>query len=151
MRPDGGTVMSVEVGQVIKGKVTGIQSFGAFVALDEKNTQGLVHISEVSNTYVKDINEFLKVGQEVEVKVIKIDEEKKKISLSIRALMPNPEGNKPSKADREAKGDREQQPRRRQNAKGGRRQAAAPVNYKSDPELDNGYNQMAEALKGLDL
>lgn len=143
--------MSVEVGQVIKGKVTGIQTFGAFVALDEKNTQGLVHISEVSNTYVKDINEFLKVGQEVEVKVIKIDDEKKKISLSIRALMPNPEGNKPTKQDREAKGDREGQPRRRPNAKGGRRQASAPVNYKSDPELDNGYNQMAEAFKKLDL
>jgi general stress protein 13 len=82
--------MSVEVGQVLKGKVTGIQSFGAFVALEgEAGTQGLVHISEVSNTYVKDINEFLTVGQEVEVKVIKLDEASKKISLSIRALLPS--------------------------------------------------------------
>ena len=79
--------MSVEVNSVLKGKVTGIQSFGAFVALEGEDTQGLIHISEVSNTYVKDINDFLTVGQEVEVKVIKVDTEKNKISLSIRALL----------------------------------------------------------------
>ena len=93
--------MSVEVNSVLKGKVTGIQSFGAFVALEGEDTQGLIHISEVSNTYVKDINDFLTVGQEVEVKVIKVDTEKNKISLSIRALMPDPEG----RGKRESKGE----------------------------------------------
>ena len=79
--------MSVETGAVLKGKVTGIQAFGAFVALEGENTQGLIHISEVSNTYVKDINDFLQVGQEVEVKVINVDPANNKISLSIRALL----------------------------------------------------------------
>ena len=55
--------MSVEVGAVLNGKVTGIQSFGAFVALEGQETQGLIHISEVSNTYVKDINDFLTVAR----------------------------------------------------------------------------------------
>lgn len=130
--------MSVELNAVLKGKVTGIQSFGAFVALEGENTQGLIHISEVSNTYVKDINEFLTVGQEVEVKVIKIDEEKNKISLSIRALMPDPEGNKGKK---EARTERP----RRNNAKK-QRQPQAPVSYKSDPN-EEGFNVLGEELK----
>jgi len=78
-----------EVGEVLSGKVTGVQAYGAFVALDEE-TQGLVHISEITYGYVKDVSEFLSVGQEVEVKVLEIDEEAGKISLSIRALQERP-------------------------------------------------------------
>ncbi|MED3724818.1 general stress protein 13 [Priestia filamentosa] len=78
------------VGSVIDGKVTGIQPYGAFVALDEE-TQGLVHISEVTHGFVKDINEHLKVGQEVPVKVISVDEKSGKLGLSIRATQPEPE------------------------------------------------------------
>lgn len=77
-----------EVGTVVKGKVTGIKPFGAFVALDEE-TQGLVHISEIAHSYVKDIHDYLSVGDEVNVKVIKVDD--RKISLSIRATEPAPE------------------------------------------------------------
>lgn len=72
-------------GTVVKGKVTGIQGYGAFVALDE-STQGLVHISEITNGYVKDIRDFLKVGDEVQVKVLSVDEESGKISLSLKAI-----------------------------------------------------------------
>ncbi|MEH7384830.1 S1 domain-containing post-transcriptional regulator GSP13 [Bacillus sp. JJ1521] len=79
-----------EVGSVVKGKVTGVQPYGAFVALDE-NTQGLVHISEVTHGFVKDINEHVKVGDEVEVKVLSIDEAAGKIGLSIRATQEAPE------------------------------------------------------------
>lgn len=71
-------------GVVVKGKVTGIQDYGAFIALD-KETQGLVHISEITNGYVKDVRDFLKVGDEVEVKVMTIDEESGKMSLSLKA------------------------------------------------------------------
>lgn len=74
--------MAVEVGSIVQGKVSGIMAFGAFVALPD-NKVGLVHISEVSNTYVSDINEFVKVGDNVKVKVIGIDENQK-ISLSIK-------------------------------------------------------------------
>ena len=132
--------MSIEVGAVLKGKVTGIQSFGAFVALEGENTQGLVHISEVSNTYVKDINDFLQVGQEVEVKVIKVDEANNKTSLSIRALMPNPEGNKGSKKD-----GKDGSSRRRSS---GKKRGSSPVSYKSDPD-DNGYALLADKLKDI--
>ncbi len=80
----------IEVGSVLTGKVTGIQPYGAFVALDE-NTQGLVHISEITHGYVKDINEHLSVGDEVKVKVLSVDEAAGKIGLSIRATEEAPE------------------------------------------------------------
>jgi general stress protein 13 len=78
-----------ESGEELTGKVTGIQPYGAFVALDDE-TQGLVHISEITYGFVKEINEFLSVGQEVKVKVLEVDEEAGKISLSIRALQERP-------------------------------------------------------------
>ncbi len=74
--------MSVEIGSIIEGKVSGIMAFGAFVTLPD-NKVGLVHISEVASSYVTDINEHLKVGDVVKAKVIKIDDNGK-ISLSIK-------------------------------------------------------------------
>lgn len=76
-------------GQVVEGKVTGIQPYGAFVALDE-NTQGLVHISEITHGFVKDIHDHVSVGDEVKVKILDVDEENKKVSLSIRATEEAP-------------------------------------------------------------
>jgi general stress protein 13 len=76
-------------GQVLEGKVTGIQPYGAFVALDDQ-VQGLVHISEVTHGFVKDINEHLSEGDEVQVKILNIDEAKNKYSLSIRATQDAP-------------------------------------------------------------
>lgn len=78
-----------EAGEKLTGKVTGIQPYGAFVSLDE-NTQGLVHISEITYGFVKDVNEFLSIGEKVEVKVLEVNEEAEKISLSIRALQEKP-------------------------------------------------------------
>ncbi|NLY55492.1 MAG: S1 RNA-binding domain-containing protein [Firmicutes bacterium] len=75
--------MPVEVGAVLEGRVTGITKFGAFVDLAEGQT-GLVHISEIADTYVKDINDFLQEGQEVTVKVINMKDGK--IGLSIRQV-----------------------------------------------------------------
>ncbi|MFC4558619.1 S1 domain-containing post-transcriptional regulator GSP13 [Virgibacillus kekensis] len=86
-----------ETGQVLEGKVTGIQPYGAFVALDDE-VQGLVHISEITHGYVKDINEHLSVGDEVKVKVLNVDEAKNKVSLSIRATEEAPKARtKPQK------------------------------------------------------
>ena len=79
-------VMELEVGSVLPGKVTGITKFGAFVALGEGKS-GLVHISEIANTYVSDIRDHLSDGQEVTVKVIGIDENGR-INLSIKAVLP---------------------------------------------------------------
>lgn len=78
---------------VLNGKITGITKFGVFVEL-EKGLSGLVHISEVSNTYVQDINDIYKVGDEVKVKVLDCSDIKK-ISLSIKQTMENP--TKPSR------------------------------------------------------
>jgi len=74
--------MSIEVGNKLLGKVTGITDFGAFVKLPEGST-GLVHISEIADTYVKDIHDYLKVGDEVEVKVLNVGKDGK-IGLSIK-------------------------------------------------------------------
>ncbi|KYD10044.1 S1 domain-containing RNA-binding protein [Caldibacillus debilis] len=74
--------MSIEVGSKLQGKVTGITKFGAFIELPEGVT-GLVHISEVADTYVKDIHDYLKIGDQVEVKVLHV-EKNGKIALSIR-------------------------------------------------------------------
>ncbi|ANB61505.1 S1 RNA binding domain protein [Anoxybacillus voinovskiensis] len=74
--------MSIEVGSKLQGKVTGITKFGAFVELPEGVT-GLVHISEVADNYVKDINDHLKIGDVVEVRVINVEKDGK-IGLSIK-------------------------------------------------------------------
>ena len=81
--------MSIEVGSKVQGKVTGITNFGAFVELPDGST-GLVHISEVADNYVKDINEHLKVGDMVEVKVMNVEADGK-IGLSIRKAKPQAE------------------------------------------------------------
>lgn len=95
-----------ETGSVYSGKVTGLQAYGAFVALDEE-TQGLVHISEVTHGFVKDINEHLAIGDEVQVKVLSVDENSGKISLSIRATQEAPEKKetKPKKQNQPAQKD----------------------------------------------
>ncbi|MGI8386843.1 S1 domain-containing RNA-binding protein [Robertmurraya sp. P23] len=81
--------MSFEVGSKVQGKVTGITNFGAFVELPGDST-GLVHISEVADSYVKDVNDHLKVGDLIEVKVI--SEKDAKIALSIKKAIDRPEG-----------------------------------------------------------
>ena len=76
--------MSVEIGKIVGGKVSGITNFGAFVDLGDGKT-GLVHISEVSNEFVKDIKSVLKEGQEIKVKVVSV-EKNGKIGLSIKQI-----------------------------------------------------------------
>ena len=77
----------VSVGSILDGKVVSIMPFGAFVSIGD-NQSGLVHISEVSADYIKDINDRLKVGDSVRVKVIKIDESGR-INLSIKKAAEN--------------------------------------------------------------
>ena len=81
--------MGYKIGDIIEGRVTGIQPYGAFISLDDQ-TQGLVHISEVQSGYTKNIHSFLEVGQLVRVQIIDIDEYTKKISLSLRTLLEHP-------------------------------------------------------------
>lgn len=89
--------MAIEVGNKVTGKVTGITKFGAFVDLGE-GKNGLVHISEIAEGYVKDINDVLSVGDEVTVLVTNVADDGK-IALSIRRL--NADGSsKPAPAKR---------------------------------------------------
>lgn len=74
--------MALEVGSIVEGKITGITKFGAFVALPEGKS-GLVHISEIANTFVSDVHEHVQMGQTVKVRVLNITEDGK-INLSIK-------------------------------------------------------------------
>ena len=80
--------MELTVGAVLEGKVKTITNFGAFISLPENKT-GMVHISEVANTYVSDIRQHLTEGQDVKVMVIGL--ENGKINLSIRRTQPAPQ------------------------------------------------------------
>ena len=80
--------MEFGVGSILDGKVTGITKFGAFVALPEGRS-GLVHISEIAYTYVNEVSDYLKEGQEVKVKVIGIDQANR-INLSIKKVSDPP-------------------------------------------------------------
>lgn len=75
--------MSIAVGDIIEGKITGTTNFGAFVSLPEGNN-GLIHISEISNDYVEKVDDYVERGQEVKVKVLTVKEGK--IGLSLKAL-----------------------------------------------------------------
>ena len=86
--------MSNKVGQILSGKVTGITNFGAFIELETGET-GLVHISEVADTFVKDINEFLSVNDEVKVKILSINDNGK-IGLSIKQAKERKKPQQPS-------------------------------------------------------
>ena len=95
--------MELEIGSIYEGKVTGITKFGAFVLLP-MGKSGMVHISEVANTFVDDINNYLKEGQTVNVKLIAIDQQGR-INLSIKKALPQteqparparPAGNRPA-------------------------------------------------------
>lgn len=78
-----------QVGQIIEGTITGVKPFGAFVALDE-TTQGLVHISHITHGYLENINDAVKIGDTVKAKILSIDSEKGKISLSIKETQDKP-------------------------------------------------------------
>ena len=79
-----------KIGDMVKGKVSKIASFGAFVALDG-DIDGLVHISQIAEDRVDKIKDFLKIGQEIEARVIKVDKAERRIGLSIKAANYNEE------------------------------------------------------------
>lgn len=81
--------MAIEIGSVVEGTITGVSNFGAFVDLGEGKV-GLVHISQISHSYVKDINEFVKIGDKVKVKVV-AQNQQGKYDLSIKQANPTTE------------------------------------------------------------
>lgn len=102
-----GLSMSVEVGNIVEGKITGLANFGAFVDLGS-GKNGLVHISEVSDKYIENINQELEEGQTVKVKVISVADDGK-IALSIRKAQENKEKKKaPEQPKKKAEPKRQQ-------------------------------------------
>ena len=133
------------VGDVIKGKVVRIVSFGAFVEV-EKEVDGLVHVSQISNEWLENPTSALKVGEEIEAKILEIDPEKEKMTLSIKALLPEAE-RRPRKSDN--KGEGEEKPRRNNSA-------SRPARVAEDDELrgwtdsNKGGTSIAEMLGSLE-
>ncbi|WML55500.1 S1 domain-containing RNA-binding protein [Neobacillus sp. PS3-12] len=127
--------MSIEVGSKLQGKVTGITNFGAFVELPDGST-GLVHISEVADNYVKDINDHLKVGDQVEVKVINVEKDGK-IGLSIKKAKDRPEG----QGQGQGQGQRPHSHSHSQRPRQGR------ANDRNNPRPENFETKMAKFLK----
>ena len=122
--------MQFVVGDVLEGKVTGLTSFGAFVELGGGKT-GMVHISEVSNSYVKDIKDCLKEGQEVKVKVLSIGNDGK-ISLSIKRTMePAPQQERKPRVNRDNRDNRDNRERRPAPAPA---QSSGPSSYEWQPK-----------------
>jgi uncharacterized protein len=99
------SIEDVYVGMVVPGVVTNITRFGAFVDIGVKQ-DGLVHVSEISHTYIADPNEALKLNQKVEVKVLEVDVPRKRIALSIKQTMEAP-----AKAPKNFRRDRPEQKR----------------------------------------
>lgn len=92
--------MGFQIGDIVEGKVTGVTKFGAFVEIEE-NVVGLVHISEVSNTFVKEVGDFVKIGQTVKVKVLRKNDNGK-IELSMKQAMPAPQSEMSNRFNRES-------------------------------------------------
>lgn len=137
--------MSIEVGMVLEGKVSGITKFGAFVDLPESKT-GMVHISEVAPTFVNEINDFVKMGQTVKVKVLSM--ENGKISLSIKQALPKeqqhprkPRGDKNDRGDRD---DKQQSRKPRQPYK-----PAPPVTSRGDYEWQNSRKSAPSSFEDM--
>ncbi|MDO5707791.1 MAG: S1 RNA-binding domain-containing protein [Andreesenia angusta] len=89
--------MSIQVGSVVEGIVTGITNFGAFVEIERGKT-GLVHISEISHDYVNKVEDYVKKGQKVKVKVISVSDDGK-FSLSMRQAAPKKTSKGPAEID----------------------------------------------------
>lgn len=105
--------MQLEIGKIYEGKVKGITNYGAFVEVpveEGRPVTGMVHISEIANTYVSDIHDFLTEGQSVQVKVLAINEQGK-ISMSVKKAAPEGESSG-------APQGRSRVPRRRERDKG---------------------------------
>ena len=76
---------SINVGNIVKGQITGVTPYGVFVSLED-DYSGLVHISEVSDKFVKDLSTLFNIGDIINVKILEIDEDKREVKLSIKKI-----------------------------------------------------------------
>lgn len=135
--------MALETGSILEGKVVNITNFGAFVEVGGET--GLVHISEVAESFVKDIREHLKENDEVKVKVLGTDD-KGKISLSIKqAMPPKKKSARPADVDWSRKENRNNGYERNNNNYGGNRHRDRDMRNK--PKKESFEDIMAKFMK----
>ena len=89
-------MIDYKVDDIVKGKVSGIEDYGIFILLDDDFT-GLIHISEISHSFVKNISDYVKIGDIIFAKVIGIDDKNKKLKLSIKDIDYKHDGKKMSR------------------------------------------------------
>lgn len=131
-----------EVGSIIEGKVTAIMKFGAFVTL-EGGRSGLVHISEIANSYVNDVHDYLQEGQTIKVRVLA--SENGKINLSIKKALPQ-ENNRPF-THRPAGGPRSADGSHPTNGGGHPSAGSRPVSARPQPIPPSGDMEFEDKLK----
>ena len=136
--------MALAVGEIYEGRVTGIQKFGVFVSLPEGKS-GLVHISEVAYSFIKDINEVIKPDQMVRVKIISISPEGK-IALSIKQAQPR----EPRPDNRQPRNEQGQAPIRRQEPEQPRTFGERNMNRREDTRPASNYNRAPQAPQVAD-
>ena len=151
--------MQIEVGKIVDGVVTGITKFGAFVDIGNGNT-GLVHISEIANTFVNDVHDFLQEGQTVKVMVLSA--ENGKINLSIKKALPQqerpaPRGPRPAgngAAPRPAQQQSRPAPQQRSFVKAPPQTAAPPADQSFEDKLkqflSSSEGKMADLNRSID-
>ena len=138
--------MEPQVGSILEGKVTSITKFGAFVALDSGKS-GLVHISEIANTFVNDVHDFLQEGQTV--KVLVLSTENGKINLSIKRALPQqerpaPRGPRPAPQQRPAG----TAPRPAQQSRTSFARAQQPLPSSGDQSFEDKLKQFLSSSEG---
>lgn len=147
------------VGTIIKGTVERIFPYGAFISISD-GVDGLVHVSQISHTWIKDANEALKVGQEVEAKIIGFDDNR--ITLSIKELLPEPEVKEEAPAEGE-EAPAEKKPAKSRSKKFEERAEGAAAPKKSRAKKEDKEEEpkqwvsgsanatFGDLLKGLDI
>ncbi len=93
---------TLEIGDVITGTVTGIEKYGIFVNVEKYS--GLIHISEISNNFVRNVNDYGKVGQKIKVKIVGVNKEKRQLKLSIKEFEVHSKNSKRQKIIETASG-----------------------------------------------
>ena len=148
----------LESGMELPGIVTNVTDFGAFVDVGV-HQDGLVHLSEISHTYIKNPADALTVGQSVKVKVLNVDLQAKRISLSIKALLPAPAGQaraehqrphpRPRKPEPQSSAPRPEKKRESGRTEGGRQERRPEVKPRNDAKGASLTDLLAKFNKGL--
>ena len=128
------------VGDTVHGKVVRIVPFGAFVEV-EKGIDGLVHVSQISHEWLENPTSVLTIGEEVDAKILALDPYAKKMTLSIKALLPEPEVKKVSKKSEDAEGKPSKRVRKDKNGE---------EEYREWTESGVGGASIADLLKSAD-